>query len=39
MDNLEGVWHGLVFTWPAKLVLSKDNDEKKIKGEIKYFDT
>ena len=32
MDNLKGVWHAIVYTWPAKLILDKGASDKSIVG-------
>ena len=39
MDHLKGVWHGLVFVWPAKMILDKGEEKDSVLGQIKFVDS
>ena len=39
MDNLKGPWYGIVYTWPAMIVLDKGANQNSIIGTIKFFQT
>lgn len=40
MDNIKGIWHGLVFKWPVKMILDKcSEDLNSIVGEISFVES
>ena len=39
MDVFEEIWHGKIYTWPAKITFRKTMQKNKIVGEIRFYDT